>query len=483
MENKIGTASSPDSLVVCQNNSGQGIRAMLLHFTRFRAAFEIYAPSSILQMSEVLNDFKIILNDRVVYSGRAVVSHLVNAGEVLVCEVTLDDYWITMQPLSQNGGNKSHKGFGEFLQQWQKIYKVVPEFKVVVADMRSLLSDMRLWLGQTELSICSSANGNREQLEIEAAHELSVPILAAIDSLGDRFEEIASRLESDLRPVHIHFTRCNLHSLLLSSPFSYRTFHKPLGYAGDYVMVNMILRNPYEGPSLFAKVVNAWFLNQLPAQAHRNRIQFLKEKLAEEVLRVMRLKKRSARIFNLGCGPASEVQEFLSEGGLCDNAYFTLLDFNEETIQYTSRTLHDISKRFARKTPIQMQKKTVQQLLKEAIVLKKNVRAEGGRTDEKYDFIYCAGLFDYLTDNVCKQLLGIFYQWLAPDGLLLVTNVDGTRPFRNKLELILDWNLIYRTAQQLSHLKPDDAPEEICSVQSDLTSVNVFLEVRKPENA
>ncbi|MGH7989900.1 MAG: class I SAM-dependent methyltransferase, partial [Limisphaerales bacterium] len=186
--------------------------------------------------------------------------------------------------------------------------------------------------------------------------------------------------------------------------------------------------------------------------------------------------------FNLGCGPASEVQEFLSEDELCDNASFNLLDFNEETIQYTSRCLHDVSKRFARKTPIQMQKKTVQQLLKEAFVLQKTAKSGGG-AKEKYDFIYCAGLFDYLADNVCKQLVGVFYEWLAPGGLLLITNVDGTRPFRNKLEFILDWNLIYRTAQQLFQLKPDDAPEEICSVQSDLTAVNVFLEIRKPENA
>jgi extracellular factor (EF) 3-hydroxypalmitic acid methyl ester biosynthesis protein len=36
--------------------------------------------------------------------------------------------------------------FSGFLREWQKTYKVLPEFKVVVADMQSLFTDMRLWL-------------------------------------------------------------------------------------------------------------------------------------------------------------------------------------------------------------------------------------------------------------------------------------------------------------------------------------------------
>ena len=70
----------------------------------------------------------------------------------------------------------------------------------------------------------------------------------------------------------------------------------------------------------------------------------------------------------------------------------------------------------------------------------------------------------------------------APGGLLLVTNVDGTRPFHNKLEFILDWNLIYRTGRQLAALRPDAVTAEACTVTADLSGVNVFLEIRKPAN-
>jgi extracellular factor (EF) 3-hydroxypalmitic acid methyl ester biosynthesis protein len=474
MENKHAIPSFPDSLVLCQNNAGQEVEARLLRITQFNAAFESYAPSGILRMSEVLNNFKIILGGQTVYSGRAVICSLIDAGESVTYEVTLDNYWTNIDSPAKKGESQADPGFSDFIRQWQKTYKVLPEFKVVVADMRSLFSDMRSWLGQKELQLRSSANGHYDQAEREIAQKLSAPALTAIDSLGDRFEEIAASLDPDARSAHIHFTRNSLHSLLMCSPFSHRVFHKPLGYAGDYGMVNMILKNPYEGPSLFAKIVNAWFLNQLPAQAHRNRIKFLKRKLTEETLRMLKV-NRPTRIFNAGCGPATEIQEFLSETELCDHARFTLLDFNEETIQYATNALQDITKRFSRQTTIEWQKKTVQQLVKEAM------RSEKVPVKGTYDFLYCAGLFDYLPDSVCKQLVEIFYQWLAPGGLLLVTNVDATRPFRNKLEFILDWNLIYRTAQQLFELRPDKAPKDACLVQSDLTSVNVFLEVRKPE--
>ena len=475
MENKTAISPARSSLASFHHGSGQEIQAVLLHFTAFRAAFEFYAPTDTLRTSEVLDDFKIILNDREVYSGRAVVSNFINAGDVMVCEVTLESYWVNLTPPLSPGEVRPPVELGEFLRQWQTVYKVLPEFKVVVADMRSLFSEMRLWLDRKELEIHSSANGHAEQIEKETAGGLAASALSVIDTLGDRFEEIAGRLDPDQRPAHIHFTRRNLHSHLLCSPFAYRTYHKPLGYAGDYGMVNMILLDPFQGSSLYAKLINAWFLNQLPAQAHRNRIKFLKRKLTEETLRVAG-RKRPVEVFNLGCGPAHELQEWLGESELSDRVRFTLLDFNEETIRYAQQTLTNCAARSHRQTAFQWQKKTVQQLLKETM------RQEKSPADGKFDFLYCAGLFDYLPDSVCKQLVGVFYKWLAPGGLLLVTNVDGSRPFRNKLEFILDWNLIYRNAQQLFSFKPEDAPADACSVQADVTSVNVFMQVRKPEN-
>ena len=77
----------------------------------------------------------------------------------------------------------------------------------------------------------------------------------------------------------------------------------------------------------------------------------------------------------------------------------------------------------------------------------------------------------------------IFYNWLAPGGLILATNVDDTKPFRHMLEFVLDWHLIYRDEKRCAGFFPDRAGPECRSLGRDLTGVNVFLEVRKPDHA
>ena len=76
----------------------------------------------------------------------------------------------------------------------------------------------------------------------------------------ERFETVAARIEPELQPAHRAFGQRQLHPHLLCAPFIHRTYTKPLGYAGDYEMMNMIVRNGLEGNSLYAKLTNAYLL-------------------------------------------------------------------------------------------------------------------------------------------------------------------------------------------------------------------------------
>jgi extracellular factor (EF) 3-hydroxypalmitic acid methyl ester biosynthesis protein len=100
-----------------------------------------------------------------------------------------------------------------------------------------------------------------------------------------------------------------------------------------------------------------------------------------------------------------------------------------------------------------------------------------------YDMVYCAGIFDYLSDRICKQLMNIFYELLEPGGLLVATNVESSNPSRNGMEYLLEWHLIYRTPLQLQGLIPDRAPPRSFILKTDDTGINVFIEVRKPDDA
>lgn len=468
-----------ESLIVCRNSQGEELRAGLLRLLRHSAVFEVYSSSVVLRMSELLNEFRVVIDDQVAYSGQALVSSVVNTGTRTVCEARLDEAGLRLTPLSSSvkSGVSLREPFGEFVQHWQKYARVLPEFKDVIGDMECFLTELRLWLEQVELEIRSTPSGDRQQLEKEVIDELTEPIVRGIDAFIERFERIAEAMEPDLQPVHRAYLRRQLHPLILCSPFAYRAHHKPLGFAGDYELVDMMVRAPYEGGTLYAKMINVWLLGQAPARAHRNRVEYLAQNLSSETQRAKQC-GHVARVYNLGCGPAAEIQQFLRNQVPGQHAQFTLVDFNEETLVHGRKLLERLSQPRGRSTGLHFVKRSVQQILKDAS------RSLSRSAENQYDLVYCAGLFDYLSDAICKRLIEYLYELVAPGGLLIGTNVSDvmnrSRPFRHSMEYILDWHLIYRSGPQVAALAPEAAPAENCRVIAEETGVNVFLEVRKP---
>jgi len=467
-----------DLLVVGQTSQGVEIHATLVRLTRYLAVFEIYNPGLVLRTSEVFSDFKILFRDRAIYAGRAVVRTLVDTGLMIICEASLNaNSWMDLEFNSEALWNgKLGDEFSGFMQEWQKLYKVMPEFKIVVADMQSFLSDLRLWLEQVELNVRSQPAGNREEFERNVLQKLRASVLSALDSLFERFEHVATKIEKELQPAHAIYAKRQLHPLVLCAPFMYRTFQKPLGYAGDYEMVNMMVRDAFQGGSAFARMLNLYFLNTPPVVAHRNRLDYLAELLVRETNRVAR-RGGIAKVLNLGSGPAVEVQAFLAESPSNLNAEFTLLDFNDETVRHAEQALNHIKGKHHRNVQTRVIKKSVHQLLKEH---SKSVSKLGNRS---YDFVYCAGLFDYLSDHVCETLLSIFYDLVAPGGLTVVTNVDPHNPSRGWMEYVVDWHLFYRNSQEVANLVPKQIPPDATRIIAEPTGVNTFVEIRKPEHA
>ena len=351
-----------------------------------------------------------------------------------------------------------------------------PEFKVVVVDIQTFLHNLQLWLNQVELQVRAVA-GSQPQFEnrvLTAIGKTTTPIL---NRMFEKFEYVAEQVHPDSHAAHSAFAKRILHSLLLCSPFLHRTFTKPLGYAGDYEMVNMLNRNPFEGGTLFAKIVNLWFWEQPPAEAHRNRLIYLAKRIEEEAVRLIGARRR-LRVFNFACGPAVEVQEFLKRSLLARQVDFLLADFNQETLDYSRSQFRAIQGFSSAEKAFKFQKKSVQQLLKES----DRIAAAAKDSSLQYDFVYCAGLFDYLTDRTCKELMNAFYNFVAPGGVLLVTNVDSSNPRRPTMDMIMEWHLIYRNAEEFRGLRPDQASPEDCTVVSDPTGVNIYMECRKPLN-
>lgn len=90
--------------------------------------------------------------------------------------------------------------------------------------------------------------------------------------------------------------------------------------------------------------------------------------------------------------------------------------------------------------------------------------------------MYCAGLFDYLSDKVCNRLLTHFAARTRKGGTLLVTNVHGSNPEKLSMEHLLEWYLVYRDEARMESLLP--AGSANVRLFTDDTGVNVFAQAR-----
>jgi extracellular factor (EF) 3-hydroxypalmitic acid methyl ester biosynthesis protein len=454
-----------------QTADGVEFRARLARLTRHAATFEAVNLAATLRTSEVLGNFKITTDNRVIYFGRAVVSNVIHTGDSILCEAKLDDLGADTAfflPPTKPGSNLD-EAYNSFFQAWQKNYRISNEFKVLVADVQSYLTGVRHWLEELEFGL--KAQADKIKLEAEVLNAVAPKIITAFNGQHERFEEIIYALPPEARGAHQDFVRQHWHKLFLGAPFAHRTYHKPNGYAGDYEMMNMIHRNQPEGRSLFEKLIHLLLVSQWPAKSVRNRIAHLGENLVNEAARLARAGK-TARILNVGCGPAKEIQDFLKATPLSNQAEFTLIDFNEETLLHAGQKLVEAKRQFSRQTQIRTQQISVYELLK---------RTQRRSDDtEKFDLIYCAGLFDYLAPDTSRALMELWFDSLSPGGMMLIANMNDSKPFRNFIEFILDWQLIYRNSAEIFSLVPGRC-REMTNVIAEPTSVNLFLHIRKPD--
>ena len=447
-----------------------------MHFTNQAAVFEVYNPFSILQLSEVLSDFKIVIGDRTLYAGRGVVSSLVNTGIMLVCEATLVDAWNDVDILSIVKNKDLLRGeVKRFISEWKSNNNIVPEFKVLTSDLQGFLSELSLWLKQVEVPLAQIISGEEEEISLDLVEKVVEPLRPVAAEFFGKLETLAHKIPADRVAFHKAYLRRDLHPLTLCSPFVHRAFTKPLGYAGDFEMINMVLERPYGGRTLFAKAVNRLILEAAPAVAHRNRIEMLRKLLDQEVERA-RLSQRPLKVLNIGCGPAKEVRDFIASSPYADLCHMTLMDFSKEALDFAQRNA--LAKKAAHHSKIQLDfvEKSIDELLRESIAAARDKSV----TKQAYDFVYCAGLFDYLTDSVCRRLIALFYEWLVPGGLLSVTNIHPANAARYFMEYLLEWNVIHRTEQELKVLGTPEGEKEVIG---DPTGVNIFLNIRKPASS
>lgn len=456
-----------DSIVTFENCRGSKVSGTLIRLSRDAIVFEVYNPYSVVQSSEVLDNVRILRGDRAIYQGQAVVTSIVGTGLMLIVEASLVGAWSDLAGLSP--GPALREEVDNFIGTWSELHQNLrPDYINAVTACRNFLLELSRWLEHGETVSGLRDESASKGLRQEFAADVESVAFPKLFELFARFEEVASGMRRRETVTHRAFAQRELHPLMLCSPYIHRTFTKPLGYAGDYQMVNMILCEPLQGESVFAKVINALPLRVDTAQAHRNRISRLTDVIEAEAQAASR-KGKPLKVLNVGCGPAIEVQRFVAQSDLSDRVHFTLVDFNEETLEATRRKLDETIRAHARRCQVECVHRSIDEVLRAA------AKQQPVFTDE-YHLVYCAGLFDYLSDLVCSSLVDMFYGLTSPAGLMLVTNVHTRHPSRAFMEHLLEWNLVLRDEVGMEQLGSEPMPKRI---YCESTGTNVFLEARR----
>lgn len=455
--------SQVDPLVSFSNAAGEAARGTIVSLQRKSLVLEVYNPYSILQLSEVLSGVTVRFGVNVAYQGRAVVTNLVNTGLTVVASVTLIDEWCELNDAAVVPG-AVRAAAQAFVQDWEQRFQIRHDYQVAVNELRAYLSDVSRWVEQVELSeSLPKVNG---RLRSDVFYELAAPLMQRVKHHLDRLESEVVQVDEVHISAHRSFAQAALHPLLLRAPFVFRTYTKPLGYAGDYQMVNQILDDPRQGPNTYFQMVNVAFLQNVLAEAHRNRIDILAGFLKRMADAAMQAGK-TFRILNIGCGPAIEIQRFLQSHPVPELLSFELVDFSAETLAWTQGTLSSIIERIGKPVTINYVQDSVQQLLKRRF----DTNSSNAR---EFDAVYCAGLFDYLSDKVCSRLTAHFAARVRPNGTLLVTNVHSHNSEKFFMEHLLEWYLIYRNEIGMEPLFPENSTAR--KVYVDVTGMNVFAE-------
>jgi extracellular factor (EF) 3-hydroxypalmitic acid methyl ester biosynthesis protein len=453
-----------DPVVSFRNSQGEAVRGTIINLQRTALVMEIYNPYSIVQVSEVLTEFTVRMGARTAYAGRAVVISMVNTGLTAVVSVTLVEQWCELSGEQLAPESVSDKA-RDFVRGWSERFRIRRDYQLLVNEARAYLADVSRWVEQVDMSDSLPKEDGR--LRADFFEELATPLMERTRHYFTELEGESSLVEEEHQPAHRAFAQAALHPLVLRAPWVFRTFTKPLGYAGDYEMVHQMVDDPRQGPSTYFQIVNSAFLNGAAVRAHRNRIELLVAFLVR-MADAARQASRPYRILNVGCGPAIEIQHFLQTYPEPEWLSFQMVDFSAETLAWTRQRLSGLAAAAGKKLRIDYTHESVHQLLK------RRTTADAPQ-EREFDAVYCAGLFDYLSDKVCSRLTEYFASRTRAGGELLVTNVHPSNPDRLFVMChLLEWYLIYRDEAGLQAVLPRSSLNQ--KVYADATGVNVFAE-------
>ncbi len=422
------------------------------------------SETTVALIGDRLDKLEVFCPAGLIYRGSANVRRVSERGDELVLGVEVQSRGIDLAEVYRLG---TRHGFAERLEAAVGAIDagVSPRFKAWVADLRAYLERMKDFLDREESMLENLDRFSREQALWAYRQETAPRVIERLNRASRELGEFARVFSEDQHQAHRTYYQAQLLPLMQQSPIFKRASLKPLGYAGDYEMMNMLYRDHVEGTSLFAAVLNLYAGQEPAARAVVNRLSYLAEKLEAAIG-----DGRKVRVASIGCGPAQEISHLLERrpelGQYLDIA---LIDQEERVLTFCERTLAP----YVQKTGVRID--FIRESVRRLLATRQLKDALGER-----DLIYSAGLFDYLDTRSFSALLAALHAALAPGGQLVIGNYSEPNPSRYFMEYCLDWYLIHRNEQELRAFAEalEPRPSRI-EVDSEPLGLNIFLNTWK----
>lgn len=446
-------------------------------YSRTGVAFVMEDGSLIFKIGDVISELRFYSLDNEVHKGSATIVHIQDdekwdnvisrVGCTFIGEL-MDVYSI----IKVDKLSKLQNEFLDFIQSMAIEESLDPEFINLTSHLHYILGGFKERLDQEEKDIQEEDDGLKPAL-LETLRDLAFESLyEELNRYYDHFTKIVGRFTDPKQHfIHKEFFQKKLNGLFIKSNLFQRAYTKPLGYAGDFEMMNLIYRNQFEGDSIFSRVMNKIDCEGSGARAVRNRRSFLYEKIGSLVMSSHN--NTAIKIVSVACGPIWEFYDFVSSLGEKDlptKIQFLGIDQDKDALQNARTRIDPL---IAKRDDIDVH--YVEENIKRLIVDKD----EANSLYTESDLIYSAGLFDYLSERASNRLIHKLYTFLNPGGTLIVGNFGPYNPQRFIMDYGSEWFLLYRSEEDLKALA-SGLPEDVSiAVEREPEGINLFLIIKK----
>lgn len=346
-------------------------------------------------------------------------------------------------------------------------------FKAKVAEMNLFLDDWEIHFGKIEQQV------SWDLLRAEAAHPTRTALLQLVkaDFMPD-FLHLAGSLYQEMKDLSSTeealkiFSQRYLDERFMSAPWMYRARVKPLGYPGDYEVMNHIYAERLEGRTLLGQALNYSTLQSPAAEAVRNRKNILKSELIN-LCSKSQDDLPSAKVLSVAAGPAQEIFEFLSETEtLTKPLEIVLFDQDPAALAFAyGRLKRIVDQRFEGQVKLIYLHDSIRRLLDDQALFE-----DFG----PFDLVLCSGLYDYLRHSTAVKLTSQMFHRCSEGGRVFIGNMTPENPSRWIMEHHLEWSLLYRTHEEILSFAHEGAPNASkWNIVTESTGVNPFVAILK----